>query len=373
MEILKAKVRNLNIVHVTSYYPPHLGGMESCVKELTEQLAINGHYVNVFTSNIGSQEEKQQLKKNHRVFFLKSIEFAHTPIIFTLFFKLLKLPRKSIIHIHISQAFTPEIVFLISKLKKIPYIAHVHLDVDPSGPLGFLLTPYKKLFLKIVLKHASRIICLSKLQKNLISYKYSIPKNKISILPNGVGKSFMVKREIKRKDITTLLFVGRLVPQKNVPRLLKAVKIMKKKVHLNIVGEGESRAEIEKIINDLKLNNVSLLGIRRGKELLKLYEKADIFVLPSNKEGIPLALLEAMATGLPIVASNIPGVNELLGDTAILVDKLSPEDFAIALDSLISDKSLQETLSQKVSIKAKKYSWEKITSDLENIYRGVQI
>ena len=74
-----------------------------------------------------------------RVHYLKSIEFAHTPILFTLFFRLLVLPRHSLIHLHVSHAFAPEIVYLISKLKGIPYIAHIHLDVDPSGPLGFLL------------------------------------------------------------------------------------------------------------------------------------------------------------------------------------------------------------------------------------------
>lgn len=170
-----AKLRP-TIVHVTSYYLPHLGGMEKGTALRAERFADRGYMVSVYTSNIG-YSRKAVTNTKVRVHYLKSIEIAHTPIIFSLCLRLLALPRQSVIHLHVAQAFTPEIVYLISKLKGTPYIAHIHLDVDSSGPFGFLLEPYKKLFLKRVLQSAAKIICQSEPQKRLIASKYSLSLN----------------------------------------------------------------------------------------------------------------------------------------------------------------------------------------------------
>src|SRR5437763_1394930 len=137
------------IVQVTSYYPPHLGGMENVAAQIAEGFVDKGYAVSVYTSDIG-YSRNAVISSKSQVHYLKAIEFAHTPIIFTLFFRLLALPRHSLIHLHVAQAFAPEIVYLISKLKGIPYVAHIHYAANHSGPWGFLLRPYKKWFLKSV-------------------------------------------------------------------------------------------------------------------------------------------------------------------------------------------------------------------------------
>ncbi len=156
------------VIHVTSYYPPHLGGQQNVVARIAEGFVDKGYAVSVYTSDRGYSQNTMPNPKSW-VHYLKSIELAHTPIIFTLFFRLLALPRHSLIHLHVGQAFSPEIVYLISKLKGIPYIAHIHMDVDPSGPCGFLLEPYKKWFLKPVLKSATKIICYAETQKKCVA------------------------------------------------------------------------------------------------------------------------------------------------------------------------------------------------------------
>ncbi len=362
------KITN-RIVHIVSYYPPHLGGMENCAQELTKKLAEKGYTIDVYTSNIGAENKTEERQKNHTVFYLKSIEFAHTPIIFSLFFKLLHMPKPKLMHLHVSQAFSAEIVFLISKLRKIPYIAHIHMDVDQSGPFGFLLKPYKRFFLKPILHHASKIICLSELQKDIISAKYGLKKEKITVLPNGVSKAFFIKRTLKRNNVLTLLFVGRFARQKNVPRLINAINLMHEKVMVRIIGDGEDRNKIESLIKNYKLKNVLLLGKKTGEALVNEYKNADIFVLTSNKEGVPLVLLEAMAAGLPIVASNISGVNEILGDAGIVINNLVPNEFAKTIDNLILNKKLREELSMRAQKKAGNYNWDTIVTKLEKIYQ----
>ncbi len=192
------------IIQVTSYYPPHLGGMENVAAQIAEGFVDKGYPVSVYTSDIGYSRSSINTSKAS-VHYLKSIEVAHTPIIFSLFFRLLALPRHSLIHLHVSQAFSPEIVYLISKLKGIPYIAHIHLDVDPSGPLGFLLETYKKVFLKYVLKSASKLICVSEAQKKFIASKYALPLESIVVIPNGVAEAYFIEEKTSENAGSTSL------------------------------------------------------------------------------------------------------------------------------------------------------------------------
>ena len=92
------------IIQVASYYPPHLGGMENVAAQIAEGFVDKGYTVSVYTSDVGYSREKSISAKS-QVHYLKSIEVAHTPIIFTLFFRLLFLPRYSLIHLHVAQAF----------------------------------------------------------------------------------------------------------------------------------------------------------------------------------------------------------------------------------------------------------------------------
>ena len=360
-----------NIIHIVSYYPPHLGGMENCVAEIAKVTAKVGYDVSVYTSDIG-YERKYKPYPNVKVSYLKSFEFAHTPIIPSLFFNLLKLDNSSIIHLHISQAYIPEIVYLISKLKKIPYIAHLHLDVGPSGKLGFLLKPYKKILLSRVLKNASKIICLTNDQELYFSKKYALSLSRFAVVPNGVGKEFFLKKKLPQtKKITNLLYVGRLSRQKNIPLLIESISSMQNKIRLDIVGNGEEMKIAENLIRKLKLNNVILHGRKTGKCLLEYYQKADIFVITSKKEGLSLSMLEAMAAGLPIVGHDVPGIRELIDDCGILVSNSSPKSFAAALDNLISDIELQIKLSKKAQKKATCFSWDNLIEKLETIYKEV--
>ena len=119
----------MRIIHVTGYYPPHLGGMEYRTKDLSENFAKRGYSVQVITSDIGCRVGKLPSKKNLHIQYLRSFELAHTPIIPSLFLRLVLLPKDSIIHLHISQAYLAEITYLVCIIRGFPYVAHIHLDV----------------------------------------------------------------------------------------------------------------------------------------------------------------------------------------------------------------------------------------------------
>jgi glycosyltransferase involved in cell wall biosynthesis len=364
------------IIHVTSYYPPHLdglGGQEKGTALRAERFVDRGYTVSVYTSDIG-YSPKAASNTKVQVHYLKSIELAHTPIMFTLFFRLLALPRHSLIHLHVAQAFTPEIVYLISKLKGIPYIAHIHLDVDPSGPLGFLLETYKKLFLKRVLKSAAKILCISDANKRLIASKYALPLEPIVMIPNGVAEEYFVGKRTSQNPVPHLLFVGRLSVQKNLPLLIEAVSQMQTSVFLDIVGEGELRENLEALIQKYKLQNVKLHGQKTGSELIEFYKSADIFVLPSFKEaGLPNSVLEALAAGLPIVASDLPEIRDSLDECAVLIQDATATNYARTLDALLSNKQAIQNMSILSVQKARSRSWKNVLDATEDLYKETWI
>ncbi len=367
----------MRIVQVVAYYPPHIGGMENCVKEISNRLAGKGHQVEVFTSDIGCKKNRQSPTSNPNVHYLRSWEFAHTAIIPSLFFKLLKIPRDSIIHVHVAQVIIPEVVYLISKIKKIPYIAHIHADVGPSGKLGFLLPFYKKVFLQRILNSALRIVVPTRDYVNLIGRKYSIPETKIYEIPNGVDLEHFRSVSTRLHSPVRLLYVGRLSKPKNIPLLIQSFKLViennRRDAELHIVGEGEEKSRISSLIKKEELEKkVFLHGALLGKDLYDIYSSSDIFVLTSECESFGLVLIEAMASGLPIVVSDITSVKNTVENnvTGLLVEQ-TPEDFAQAVEELLSNPQLREKIIKNSLEVVKKYDWNKIVRKFEYIYEQV--
>jgi glycosyltransferase involved in cell wall biosynthesis len=360
------------IAQIASYYPPHLGGAEVVVREISLELAEQNYPVTVFTSNIGTGKKEFEDKFNYQVKHIKSSEFSNLPILWSLPFRLLFLPKGTILHVHIAQAGAPEIAMMVAKLRGFPYVAHFHLDVRPSGYFGRVFLFYKKHILSRVLKNADRIIVLSDEQAKLVKEKYYIKESNIVVIPNGVGEKFF---NDKKKDALEsplkILYVGRLAVQKHPERLVEAMALLKIPGHLTLVGDGEDREKLEELTKTLKLTNITFAGKKFGDQLLPYYREADVFAIASEIEGMPLVILEAMAAGLPIIGSNVPGIRELVAGTGILVDSPYPETFADAFAKLGNDPQLLKKLSTQSVEKAKQYSWKKLIERLISVYNEV--
>jgi glycosyltransferase involved in cell wall biosynthesis len=359
----------MKIIQISSYYPPHLGGLENAVKNIAECLAVDGCDVEVITSNIGigAKKERPHSKNNLKINYLPAFDFAHTAIIPNLFFKLLKYDKKTIFHVHVAQAYVPEIVYFVTKIRKIKYIAHLHTDLTPTGWLGFLLPAYKKVILKPFFQSASKVIVLSEEYKDIVEKKYCLPDN-IIIVPNGVGIKFFVRKKIFNNTAHNLLYVGRLSKQKNVDNLLQAMSSLKDKYVLNIVGDGPERENLYELTKKLGLKNVIFHGTLTDKHLVDIYAKADIFLLSSDYEGLSLSIIEAMASGTPVIASKVKGITSFVEGTGILVDPPTSDNFAKEIDRLAHDKKLRIKLSISGREKTKHYLWKNVTKKIEKVY-----
>jgi glycosyltransferase involved in cell wall biosynthesis len=362
----------MKILHVTSYYPPHLGGMENTVKELAERTAEMGHEVSVYTSDKIGNKPKLLSKKNLQIYYLRSIEIGHTSIMPSLPLRSMRnINKDTIVHIHFAIAYASEIAMITAKIKGAKIVSHIHIDPLPSGSLGFLLPVYKGLFWKRILPLSDVVICPTEDYIGIVSQKYGVKRDKCITVPSGIDlKKFTPVNEFRNSnEVTDLLFVGRLVKQKNLPMLLNAFKLVQNKydLTLHIVGDGEERAAIGRIIAKENIANVILHGRVSAEELMKLYLTSDIFVLPSDYESFGIVNLEAMASGLPIVASDISGMRNVLKDCGILVTP-TPENFADAIVRLIENKDLRNKLVKRGRERVKEYDWKKITKKVIGIY-----
>lgn len=366
----------MKIVHIIPHFYPYIGGMELRVKELTEKLSKR-HNVEIFTSNIDCPKNKQlKSTKNLKIHYLASKEYFSTPIIPKLYGELMKIPKDSIMHVHIAQAYIPEIIYKVWKKRKIPYIAHIRLDVMPSSFLGkIILNPYKKFILKRVLKKSKKIIVLTEDYRNLINKKYGIKKEKIVVIPNG--NSFkIVSIKKKKSNKIKLLFVGRISSQKNMPLLLSSFKktlLNNKNIVLNIVGEGDEKEFVKKFIEVNKLEeNIFLKGRMEGNKLEEIYQNADIFISPTKQESFGTVYLEAMASGLPIITSNVPAVRNVVKNNYNgLLCNQNIKSFSKAIQKLIDNPKLRERLAKNGLKEVKKYSWDKVVEQTEQVYKEV--
>jgi uncharacterized membrane protein/glycosyltransferase involved in cell wall biosynthesis len=364
------------IVHVVGYFPPHLGGMEVVAQEVSRELAELGRTVEVITSNVGAKDAPAlERRERYTLRRLRAVEFAHTPFMPGLLWRLWRVKRPAIFHLHLSQAYLPELVWLVSKVRRIPYVVHFHLDVQPSGRLGFLFLAYKYYVQPIIMRGAIRVVALSPEQADMVKQRYHLSDDKVTFLPNGVSQDYLdigVKPRKPHKPLR-LLFVGRLAPQKRVDRLLQAIKEVKAPVKLRIVGDGEERSTLEKLADRLQLRQVTFAGVLRGAELRKEYQQADVFVLPSEREGMPLVLFEAMAAGLPVIGADVQGIREHVAGYGVVVAKPSAETFAAAIDDFYGHRDKQFPLLSRASRdKAARYSWPLLTKQLEGVYKQIE-
>jgi glycosyltransferase involved in cell wall biosynthesis len=359
------------VVQVVGYYPPHVGGVEFCASNISRELTRRGVAVTVLTSDLGAGEAPEEASQQPSVHRLRAVEFAHTPFIPALPWRLWKAGRQAVIHVHISHVWSDVTATLVAWLGRRPLVAHFHMDTPTSGRLGFVFAWYKRLVLGWLLRRAGAVIALSQEQAELVSLRYGVPAARVRVIPNGVAEEFFTgPREVVPADPKRplrLLFVGRLAAQKDLPLLVATAEALGDAVTLDIVGDGELRREITHLVDALPSGRVRMWGALSGEALIERYREADVFVMTSVREGMPLALMEAMATGLPIVASDVQGLREFVAGVGILVDERSAAAFAGALRRLV-DPDLRSRLGEASREAVQSRGWDALADDVLAAY-----
>ena len=188
------------------------------------------------------------------------------------------------------------------------------------------------------------------------------PDLSIHVIPNGVDLAHFTRAQpVSDNFLPRLLFVGRLISQKGVNYLLEALTLVEVPYKLIIVGDGSERKELESQVAALNIGeHVSFTGWQEHADIIQFYRQADVFVLPSQREGLPNVLLEAMACGLPIVATHVSGTEDLIeeGRNGFLVSPRDPEALAQKLQRLLLDAGLRREMGQASREIVQNYTWQ---------------
>lgn len=281
-----------------------------------------------------------------------------------------------IVHVNSHLFFCNYQVIKASNSLKIPSVVTVHGFVaNRTRIINGMQQLYIKSIGRSFFKNVTKIICLNKNDAANVAMLVN-DRNKISIIPNGADTHLFKPCAAKEPNLIT--WVGRMVPEKGLFYLLNALpKIADEcaNARLALVGDGFLRPQLVKMANRLKITNrVHFLGQLSRAEVARILSESSIFVFPSLREGMPLALLEAMSCGVPVVGSNIPAINELVTDgfTGLLVPPQDSEALARVILSLLYDESLRKLLGKNSRrLVLDKYSWDINVLKLERLYNEV--
>ena len=242
------------------------------------------------------------------------------------------------------------------------------------------VSKYYKTHFPAFANKAKRILTVSEYSKNDIVEKYNISPEKIDVAWNGVNNRFSPQTEESIENTRNkfsngapyILFVGAIHKRKNLPRLLKAFDKVKsswnKPIKLLIVGEELWSKNFQ--VNELKHNSdILFTGHLGADELAKVYGAASVFAYVSYFEGFGIPLVEAMKSGVPVLAGNKTSLPEVGGDAVHYCDPFSVEDIAKQLLELLENENLRTSLIEKGIKRSEKFSWDNTADKLWETFK----
>ena len=256
---------------------------------------------------------------------------------------------------------------------KLPYIISL-LGSDVPGKHARLQVDYEilgPLLFKPIWQSASILTACSQGLKNR-ALKF-LPSASIDVIPTGVDlNQFYPDKSGKQSDSTRLLTVGRLSVTKRVSVLINAVEILHKagqKVSFTIAGGGPLEQQLRQIVSEKALADIICMTGRINLEQMpEIYHRHDLLISATAQEGLSNAMLEAMASGLPIVTTRCEGLDELIAGNAIIVEKSDPQLIASAIRQLTQDSRTYESMSSASRKQAELFSWSSVADKYLQCY-----
>jgi D-inositol-3-phosphate glycosyltransferase len=239
---------------------------------------------------------------------------------------------------------------------------------------------------RIVARGVDRVICASQGEKEMLGALYGVPASRISVVPCGVDTDVfrpLDKASVRRRlglpaKEHVVLFVGRIEPLKGIDVLLRAASHLDGRFRVLVIGgDGKDLArkrELSALAAELRIvDKVTLLDAVPHDDLPLYYNAADICVVPSYYESFGLVAVEAMACGVPVVASRVGGLKETVqdGQTGYLVPWLCPEPFAERLELLLNNEPLRRSLGREARAAAERYHWSEVAARVEDVYHDL--
>jgi len=368
-----------SVLLCSDYLPPSGGGVEVVVKTLAERLAAEGVDVGIFTF----QANQISIRENDdiTVYESKTIELTDiiglqsqvSPAAVAEFRSVVRKHDPDVVHAHNRFFFTSLVAAGWTALgfSDIALVTTLHLGAveDINGISGLAARMYELSVAKLIFRATDRFVAVS---NAVADHGASLGAHDVTVVPNGVDPEEFYPGDSDGPPV--ILFVGRLIQNKGIDtfiRCLPAVLEDHPNARVRIIGTGPMRSDLEQLIKKFDLTDcIEFCGF--VESVAEEMRRADIFCRPSLSEGMPLTLLEAMASGLPVVVTPVAGVPEVVthNQNGILVPKNDPASLSMALSDVLDD----EEWCQELSIAAReevvnKYSWQSRTEQILDVYQ----
>lgn len=360
----------MKVLIVARDFPPYLvGGMGIFVKNMAELLPKMGVKLTIVGPLKNTKQRYEKINDNLEIYRVPTYGKTFLTKVPTLAYFAGKLARGldyDLAHL-LTPCFTHFKCPTIIHFQSTRYGEYKALVKDKAYVAGWLNTLYIPLE-KNMAENADIILVLTEKMKEEVLKFCHVDKQKMHILPNGVDlTSFKPQKKRKRNNIKKILYVGRLDLRKRVPDLIQAFKKINNKIkaELIIAGEGALRKNLETLARGYP---VRFLGKVPHKNIPRLYQESDLVVVPSSYEGFPHVILEAMASGIPVLTSdscpNLGGVQFETGNINSLTEKI--------IESLTNEE-MMNVLAQQGLNSVQKFSWDSIAKQLVKTYQSLVI
>ncbi|NNF05155.1 MAG: glycosyltransferase family 4 protein [Candidatus Eisenbacteria bacterium] len=350
---------------VNSLPPRSIGGAEIQAASTAVRLAERGHEVTVFARAVPGDTAGAELKDGVTWVRTKTAPvpglsfFAHI-LAFKRDWKKHGGPQSDVILAY--QLVINGVLGARVSQGKIPLVSWVRseLEIESQGLKYRRLSPW-------VIRNSTIVLAQTKtLAEKVRGFckEHKVPNPKVRVLPNAIA----LKEEPTYDNRSGLVFLGRLVSHKGVEVLLGALKRVSSSPRLRMLGDGPLRSELQAKAKGL---NVTFEGAVAPKDVSKALEGARVLVSSSWTEGFPNAILEGMERGIPIVATAVGGVTDVVEDaiTGYLVKAGDEEALAAKMELLLEDDDLWESMARAARATAETYSWETHLQELENVLK----
>ena len=361
--------------------PSREGGIEIVVEEISTRLAAQGHTVHVYNRRgkyvHGSENDNRKIKeyKGVKIIQIPTIPKRGLDALVYSFFAVIRalFGHYDVIHFH---AEGPGAMIPIARLFGIRIVSTIHgLDWQRAKWGGFA-TKYLKYGEKVIARCANEIIVLSKNNQKYFIDTYNRTTN---FVPNGVNKPNIRKASVITEKYGLhgrdyLLFLARLVPEKGLDYLIDAYKQINTGIKLVIAGGSSHSDEYIKSIKDKAASDSRILmtGFVQGELLEELFSNCLLYILPSDIEGMPISLLEAMSYGCSCLVSDIPENAEVAEDYAVTFKKSDTNDLKKKLECLIKEGFNKYKSDEISSFILKKYNWDQVVERHLELYKIIK-
>ena len=355
----------MKVAIVLDTWFPYIGGGQINAWEIAKRIVKKNIQIDIITRNLG--KDKLKHPQNLKVIKLgsKTKPFdAISKILFTFntFFYLIN-SNYDLVHGH---AFLPGLSIKATQIfKRVPTVFTVHGTFIGTRLNSSLTRALEKLILT-KLKYSKQITVSRDF--------YNVPNvNKnIAFISNGVDIKKFDEVKVKKRDIPTVIFVGRLHIQKNLEKLVEAISLFKRNIQLIIVGSGPQEEKLKKLVKKLNLESkVKFLGQVINRDLIKLYKSSHIFILTSIYEGQPLTLFEAMAAKLPVICPETGDCSYLIKESKnglLISDAQNPVQIAKTIEKALTSKNLSQMGENGYQF-VKKFTWDDAAQKTLQLYR----